>query len=80
MTAEKGTGKTAKAAWGSTVNAPFVESCRMPGWVSEPLRQLRPAAFHELEPPARWQGGGAEQKLLCFILGFAFDVWGCWRR
>lgn len=22
----------------------------MPGWVSEPLRQLRLAAFHELEP------------------------------
>lgn len=30
----------------------------MPGWVSEPLRQLRLAAFHELEPLLQGRGGG----------------------
>lgn len=28
----------------------LLSSAGMPGWVSEPLRQLRLAAFHELEP------------------------------
>lgn len=45
----------------------------MPGWVSEPLRQLRLAAFHELEPLL--EGGQGRDGTGGFVFYFRLWLW-----